>query len=227
MKKLIALLLILAPAIALAAPADLNGPNISIQATTGIVGIETKAAKDIKFSTNTGTRSGDWKIKGTNGYFTPIGSAIIASNTEDGSDSSLVRLCGGGDSGADRGGCISLWGNEHANTGQIELLPGGTNDVVLTAGNIVLSASGKTLSVQEGTPASACMGSVTANGATPVDVTTSCALTGAAVFLTKTSTSAVNGSCYISTAPNNTKFTITCLATDTGTYRWLIVKESA
>lgn len=88
------------------------------------------------------------------------------------------------------------------------------------------SASGTTVAIQEATSAATCMGSVTANATTPVDVTTSCATTNSRVFLTKTSTSAVNGSCYISTAPNNTKFTITCLATDTGTYNWVIFHEA-
>ena len=86
--------------------------------------------------------------------------------------------------------------------------------------------TGKTISLQEATAASACSGSVTANATTPVVITTTCSQTTQRLFLTKTSTSAVNGSCYQSAVSNGVSTTITCLATDTGTYNWMIVHEA-
>jgi len=86
--------------------------------------------------------------------------------------------------------------------------------------------TGKTISIQEATAASACSGSVTANGTTPVVITTTCSATSQRLFLTKTSTSAVNGSCYQSAISNGVSTTITCLATDTGSYNWMIVHEA-
>jgi hypothetical protein len=88
------------------------------------------------------------------------------------------------------------------------------------------STSGTTVSIQEATAASACSGSVTANATTPVVVSTTCATSTGRLFLTKTSTSAVNGSCYQSAVSNGVSFTITCLATDTGTYNWFFIHES-
>jgi hypothetical protein len=86
--------------------------------------------------------------------------------------------------------------------------------------------TGKTIALQEATAASACSGSVTANGTTPVVISTTCSTTSQRFFLTKTSTSTVNGSCYQSAVSNGVSTTITCLATDTGTYNWLIVHEA-
>lgn len=94
------------------------------------------------------------------------------------------------------------------------------------AGDIIAATSGGTLSLQEATAGAACSGSVTANAATPVVTSTTCWTTGSRTFLTKTSTSAVNGSCYISATSNGVSFTITCLATDTGTYNWVIFHEA-
>lgn len=93
-------------------------------------------------------------------------------------------------------------------------------------GDLNISSLGKTISIQESTPGSACMGSFTANGATPVVVSTTCAATTMRTLFTKTSTSAVNGSCYRSAISNGVSFTVTCLATDTGTYDWFIIKEA-
>jgi hypothetical protein len=86
--------------------------------------------------------------------------------------------------------------------------------------------TGRTVGIQEATAASACSGSVTANGTTPVVITTTCSRTSQRLFLTKTSTSTVNGSCYQSAVSNNVSTTITCLASDTGTYNWMIVHEA-
>jgi hypothetical protein len=86
--------------------------------------------------------------------------------------------------------------------------------------------AGKTIALQEATAASACSGSVTANGTTPVVITTTCSQTGQRLFLTKTSTSTVNGSCYQSAVSNGVSTTITCLASDTGTYNWMIIHEA-
>ncbi len=97
----------------------------------------------------------------------------------------------------------------------------------ISGADLNLATTGTTLAVQEGTAASACSGTVTANGATPVTVSTTCAKTTQRLFLTKTSQSTVNGSCAQSAIVNSTSFEITCLATDTGTYNWVIFHEAA
>lgn len=105
-------------------------------------------------------------------------------------------------------------------------LTAASTGVTVAAGDVNMNTSGQTLAIQEATAANACSGSVTANGTTPVATSTTCWTTGSRVFLTKTSTSAVNGSCYISATSNGVSFTITCLATDTGTYNWFIIHEA-
>lgn len=98
--------------------------------------------------------------------------------------------------------------------------------VVSTTGDFIAATSGGTLSLQEATAGAACSGSVTANATTPVVVSTTCATTGSRILLQKTSTSVVNGSCYRSALSNGVSFTITCLASDTGTYDWFIIHEA-
>lgn len=107
-------------------------------------------------------------------------------------------------------------------------------NLTVTNGNINVSAAKDinmsvglaTLALQESTAGTACSGSVTANATTPVVTNTTCATTGSRIFLTKTSTSTVNGSCYISAISNGVSFSITCLATDTGTYNFIIFHEA-
>ena len=93
-------------------------------------------------------------------------------------------------------------------------------------GQINLSKAGTTLAIQEGTAGSACSGTLTANGATPVVVSTTCASTGARIFTQRTSaeTGAVN--VWISALTNGTSFAVTGEAADTGTYNWIIFKEA-
>ena len=95
-----------------------------------------------------------------------------------------------------------------------------------TSGDLAASASGSTLAIQEATAGSACSGTLTATATTPVVVSTSCATTGSRIFLTKTGTSVVNGSCYRSALSNGVSFSVTCLASDTGAYDWFIIHEA-
>lgn len=70
--------------------------------------------------------------------FDKAGDNDFYTGTTDGSDSSSLRFCGGGSvtfSGS-RGGAIGLWGNEHANTGQIQLEGG-----AVAAGHISLNTN--------------------------------------------------------------------------------------
>lgn len=128
-------------------------------------------------------------------------------------------------------GATSLSLRNNANTqDNFKCLDAGTCTVraglTVTAGDIASGTSGSTLALQEATAGAACSGSVTANATTPVVTSTTCATTASRIFLTKTSTSTVNGSCYISAISNGVSFSITCLATDTGTYNFVIFHES-
>lgn len=65
-------------------------------------------------------------ITATTGTFSGAITAgtTIARNTSDGSDNSSLALTGGGAAASTRGGLISLYGNENASTGKIELVAG-------------------------------------------------------------------------------------------------------
>lgn len=97
-------------------------------------------------------------------------------------------------------------------------------------GDLIFGGSGDTISVQEATAATACMGAATPNGTTPVAVTTSCATTGSRVFYTRAGAVTNMGTISTTTAPSGTGFSFASTgASDTlaNSVIYLIVKESA
>lgn len=106
--------------------------------------------------------------------------------------------------------------NNNSSDGTIQFYVGGgqawviQNNGVLVgqanSGDIQLSKSGTTLMVDSGTGASACAGVATPNGTTNVTVTTSCAVSGARVFLSRTGATTNMGFVSTVTAPNGTSF---------------------
>ncbi len=101
-----------------------------------------------------------------------------------------------------------------------------TGNVTATAGDLIASTSGKTLRLQEATAGAKCMGTLTANGATPVVTSTTCAETASRIFLSRTSAETGTVSAWISAISNATSFSITSEAADTGTYNWIIFNEA-
>lgn len=87
-------------------------------------------------------------------------------------------------------------------------------------------ATGKTIAIQEATSASACSGTLTANETTPVVTSTTCATTGARIFLTRTSAESTALNPYVSAISNGVSFSVTSEAGDTGTFNWFIVHEA-
>lgn len=106
----------------------------------------------------------------------------------------------------------------------------GTDNVYLfpTTG-LSLLASGQTIHIQEATAGSKCMGSVTYNGTTAVTVSTTCASTGARIFLTPTSdpTGSTAAYCWATNIVNGVSFDVDCDQANDGTANWLIIKEAA
>jgi hypothetical protein len=97
-------------------------------------------------------------------------------------------------------------------------------------GSILFGTTGSTISIQEGTPASACMGAATPNGNTPVAVSTTCATTGSRVFYTRAGAVTNMGTVSTTTAPSGTGFSFASTgASDTlaSSVIWFIVKEAA
>lgn len=159
-----------------------------------------------------------------------VGDTGIFTPTTDGADSSTFAICGGGANSTSRGGCIKLYGNENAATGAIVIAPSDNPANAYVNGNVNLSISGTTLSLQEGTAASACMGAATPNGTTPVAVTTTCAVSGSRVFFTRAGAVTNMASISVTTAPSGTGFSFASTgASDTlaSSVIWMIVKESA
>lgn len=96
-----------------------------------------------------------------------------------------------------------------------------------SGGDVSLGKSGTTLAVQEATAGSACSGTLTCNGASDVVTSTTCAITGSRIFLTRTSLDAdTTGDAYVKSLSNGVSFTIACELNDTGTLNWLIVHEA-
>lgn len=87
--------------------------------------------------------------------------------------------------------------------------------------------AGKTVSLQEATAASKCMGTLTCNGASDVVTSTTCATTGSRIFLTRTSLDAdTTGDAYVKSISNGVSFTVACELNDTGTLNWIIFHEA-
>ncbi|MCH7498188.1 MAG: hypothetical protein IH971_10095 [Candidatus Marinimicrobia bacterium] len=74
-------------------------------------------------------------------------SSIISTATSDGSDSDYLRITGGGTASSTRGAILLLYGNEHANTGQVHINSGGVSggDIIFNTG-----ASGEVVRIKAG-----------------------------------------------------------------------------
>ncbi len=102
-----------------------------------------------------------------------------------------------------------------------------TGDITATTGGFIASTSGQTLQLQEATAGAKCMGTLTANGATPVVTATTCAKTASRIFVSRTSAETGTVTAWISAIVDATSFAITSEAADTGTYNWIIINEAA
>lgn len=95
-----------------------------------------------------------------------------------------------------------------------------------SGGDVSFAKGGTTIAVQEAVAGTACSGTLTANGATPVVTSTSCATTGSRIFLNRTSAETGTVSAWRSALSNGVSFSVTSEAADTGSYDWLIVHEA-
>lgn len=120
-----------------------------------------------------------------------------------------------------------------AQTPLLRLSVGPTGNITSDAtngGDFIFAGTGDTISVQEATAATACMGVATPNGTTPVAVTTSCATSGSRVFYTRVGAVTNMDTISTTTAPSGTGFSFASVnAADTlaSSVVYLIVKESA
>lgn len=130
-------------------------------------------------------------------------------------------------------GAVTIRSALTVNAGGLSVNAGGiasSGNLTNTSGDVILSTSGNTISVQEATASTACMGVATPNGTTNVTVTTSCAVSGARVFYTRVGAVTNMGPISTTTNPNGTNFTFASTSgTDTlaSSVVYLIVKESA
>lgn len=169
----------------------------------------------------------------------------VSPSTTDGDDDATLQL---GFSAGTRGAGITLPGEEVSGGGDITYNSGASDghlfnlngtrvvtfdssgvDISGGTGNLLLSVAGSGISLQESAAASKCMGSVTFNGTTAVTVSTTCAATGARVFLTPTSdpTGSTAAYCWVTNIVNGTSFDVDCDQANDGTANWIIFKEAA
>lgn len=117
-------------------------------------------------------------------------------------------------------GIKPLWANQL--TGSLKL-----------NGHLTFDTSGKTIKIPDNTTASACMGTATANGTTAVTVSTTCASTGARIFISATSdgtgtSTNDQGACWTTNIVNGVSFDLDCPdAANNATYNWLIIKDES
>lgn len=100
---------------------------------------------------------------------------------------------------------------------------------VVSGGSLALTTAGSTIQLQEGTAASACMGTLTLTAATPVVTSTTCAKTASRIFLTRTGTidGDTTGDMSVTAITDGVSFAVTSEASDTATVNWIIINEAA
>jgi hypothetical protein len=86
--------------------------------------------------------------------------------------------------------------------------------------------TGKTIAIQEATAASACSGTVTANGTTAVTVSTTCATTGSRILIARNAAPSGTAICWTANIVNGTSFDLDCSAAETSTFNWFIIHEA-
>lgn len=94
------------------------------------------------------------------------------------------------------------------------------------ATDFVFNVGLATIALQEAVAGTACSGTLTANGATPVVTSTTCATTGSRIFLTRTSAETTALNPFVSAITNGVSFAVTSEAGDTGTMNWFIIHEA-
>ena len=114
-------------------------------------------------------------------------------------------------------------------TGNIVLPVATGKTAIVSGGSLALTTAGATIQLQEGTAASACMGTLTLTAATPVVTSTTCATTASRIFLTRTGTidGDTTGDMSVTAITDGVSFTVTSEANDTATVNWLIINEAA
>jgi hypothetical protein len=104
-------------------------------------------------------------------------------------------------------------------------LDGTTGDFEVSSGHLDLQTTGKTLILEDGTAASACIGTGTLTAATADTVATTCIETGDYVFIMRTSADTDGaGQEYVDNIVDGTSFDVTSVTADTATYHWVIIK---
>jgi hypothetical protein len=199
----------------------------------------TTASQNLKITASTADADDDSKIfiagGGSNGV-TRGGTIIVSGNEETASGTvGYIELYPGSvansrlDLGISVASGLIRMKNSSGNTMWTVNDSGVLFNTASNGGDVSLGATGTTLSVQEGTAASACMGTVTFNGTTAVTKSTTCAITGSRIFLTPTSdpTGSTAAYCWATNIVNGVSFDVDCDQANDGTANWIIFHEAA
>lgn len=93
-----------------------------------------------------------------------------------------------------------------------------------TDGNVDLNTSGKTIVLEDGTAASTCVGTATANGTSAVTIATTCAETGDYIFISANGADVNTANCWATNIVDGVSFDLDCDAASTTSFNWFIVK---
>jgi len=222
-------LLFAAPAFGQVTPSTLMGVGMPAQLATEVVKMTVQQTAD-------GADSGAVYLRSGGGSGSTRGASITAYGNEVASLGGAITI----DAGAVSTGSITIGVNDGSaninmsgGAGTIWTFSGNNGSLtsnVTNGGSLIFAGTGDTISVQEATPATACMGVSTPNGTTPVAVTTSCATTGARIFYTRAGAVTNMASISTTTAASGSGFSFASTgASDTlaSSVIWFIIKESA
>lgn len=147
------------------------------------------------------------------------GDAVMTSGAAAGSDVIFKMFSTGGAAVFNNSSDVAMWDIVES-TGALRNRTGGSD--------LSLALTGTTVAIQEATAGSACSGTLTLNGATPVVTSTTCATAGSRIFLTRTSIDAdTTGDMAVTAINAGVSFSVTSEANDTATVNWIIFHEAA
>jgi hypothetical protein len=189
-------------------------------ATLGLFGNENAGAGKADLTLGA---TGDFRVIGNTGGTVPL--------TVGGSASAIVTLGGplyfSTATSTIRPGATSFQINNNANSVANFKINDAGDVHVVQAKDLVFDVGLGTVALQEAVAGTACMGTLTCNGASDVVTSTTCATTGSRIFLTRTSLDAdTTGDFYVKAISNGVSFTVACEALDTGTLNWIIFHEA-
>lgn len=110
--------------------------NIFNDISSNALDLTSRSGGGITFNTDAGSAiTTRWMMDASSNDFISNGTAVIRTNTSDGSDNATMSIYGGGGAGTTRGASLTLNGNEAGSPGSVQLLAGNVSGSFVRIGS--------------------------------------------------------------------------------------------